>query len=244
MPNKSEVVPVMGIHFISLSRQEFLDQKLYPVLDHGGKCFVVTANPDITMQAKENADFRRAVTASDYVVPDGAGIVLASKYLKRPVAERIPGYELMVDVLAYANENRLPCYFLGAKEDVNAQMVQEVTRHYPNIPIAGRHHGFFELDDEQVARDVLAAAPAIVFVALGAPRQETWISKYMDQFDKGLFMGVGGSFDVFTGNVKRAPEAWIQLNLEWLYRLLKQPFRWKRIWKSLKFMLYVLWKKE
>lgn len=217
---------------------------MYPKLNNREKCFVVTANPEIVMRTRESDSYKRMVESSDYIVPDGAGIILASRYFKKYIPERIPGYELMIDILAYADSQRLSCYFLGAKEQVNDAVVEKVSRSYPNLKISGHHHGYFSLDDPEIANLVKSANPDIILVALGSPRQEEWITNHIDLFEKGLFMGVGGSFDVLSGQVKRAPEKWIKLNLEWLYRLLKQPYRWRRILKTVKFMVLIILKKE
>src|SRR5699024_10638344 len=126
--------------------------------------------------------------------------------------------------------------FLGAKEHVVTKTVENIQKTYPHIIIAGYHHGYFSDEDEQISEIVKEIKPDLVFIALGSPRQERWITKHKDSFSKGIFMGVGGSFDVIAGEVKRAPDKWINMNLEWLYRLLKQPLRWRRILKAIKFM--------
>lgn len=234
----------MGIDFVNTTKKDLLHYYLYPMLNKSQKCFIVTANPEIVMKTREDASYKNMVEQADFVVPDGAGIVLASKYQKAPIKERIPGYELMIDLLDFANKQELSCFFLGAKDYVNQKLVLEVEKKYPNIKIAGSHHGFFYDGDGTVSKKVIEAKPDLVFVALGAPRQEKWITENMVHFQKGLFMGVGGSFDVLAGEAKRAPEKWINLNLEWLYRLLKQPLRWKRILKACEFMLRIFLKKQ
>ncbi|MDY0404743.1 WecB/TagA/CpsF family glycosyltransferase [Virgibacillus sp. 179-BFC.A HS] len=150
----------------------------------------------------------------------------------------------MVDLLDYADEKGFRCYFLGATAEVSEKMVATVSKNFPDIVIAGSHHGFFDLDDPAIVEDVAKSKADLIFVALGLPRQEQWIAKHIDRFEKGLFMGVGGSFDTLTGTIPRAPQFWINLNLEWLYRLLKQPFRWKRILKVFEFMARVLFRRE
>ncbi|WP_099159469.1 WecB/TagA/CpsF family glycosyltransferase [Virgibacillus ndiopensis] len=244
MSNTGNLVSIMDIEFINTTKKNLLYYHLFPRLNRGQKCYVVTANPEIVMKTKEDAEYKGMVQAADYVVPDGAGIVMASKYMKQPIEERIPGFEIMLDLLEFANVQGMSCYFLGAKEYVIEKAVLEVEKKYPNLTIAGYHHGYFSIDDPKVVEQVKVVNPDLVFVALGSPRQEAWITKHMDQFSKGLFMGVGGSFDVLAGEVRRAPNGWIKLNLEWLYRLLKQPFRWRRILKAFEFMARVILKKE
>lgn len=245
MPDKSKnQVSIMDIDFINMTKQDFLNYHLYPCLNRQQKCFIVTANPEIVMQTKEDNAYKIMVQSANYVVPDGAGIVMASKYMKQPIKERIPGFDLMLDLLEFCEIQGLSCYFLGAKDYVNEKVVLEVERKYPELTIAGHHHGFFQLDDPKIADQVRGVNPDVIFVALGSPRQETWITNHMDTFSNGLFMGVGGSFDVLANEVKRAPDKWIKLNLEWLYRLLKQPFRWKRTLKAMEFMFRVIFNKQ
>src|SRR5699024_921800 len=208
------------------------------------KCFIVTANPEIVMKTREDAAYKKSVKKADYVIPDGTGIIMAAKYMNQPLQERIPGYELMIDLLQYANDHGLSCFFLGASETVNEKTVEKVEKQFPQVQIAGRHHGFFDIDDAKVAGEIESSGADLVFVALGLPRQELWITRYIDKFSKGVFMGVGGSFDTLTGTVKRAPQAWINLNLEWLYRFLKQPFRFKRILKVFEFMIRIIFRKS
>src|SRR5699024_5575636 len=128
---------------------------------------------------------------------------------RTPLKERIPGIELMTDLLAHANDQHLRCYFLGAKEAVNKQAVANIQEKFPNIVVAGRHHGYFDATDETFVKNIVETSPDIIFVALGLPRQEQWIYESNHHFHKGLFIGIGGSSDVFAGVVKRAPDRWI-----------------------------------
>ncbi|GAA0604742.1 WecB/TagA/CpsF family glycosyltransferase [Virgibacillus siamensis] len=244
MNENVDTVRIMNLDFINTTQENFLNNVLHKHLQNEEKCFIVTGNPEISIRAREDREYRDAVKAADYVIPDGAGILIAAKYMKQPMQERVAGYDVMRDLLAYANEQRLSCYFLGATEEVNRKAVAAAEREYPDLHIAGRHHGFFDMDDPSVVEEVRTSGADIVLVALGLPRQELWIARHFDTFDKGVFMGVGGSIDVLAGEVKRAPDFWIRLNLEWLYRLLKQPFRFKRILKVFEFMMRVFLKRS
>lgn len=232
-------VTIMDIEFYNTTKNEFLRDDLSPRLLEQVTTFVVTANPEIVMHTREDSEYKRIIQSADYVIPDGIGIIKAANMIKQPLQERIPGYDLMVDLLNYANEQHLSCYFLGAKETTNDKMIKQVQETLPGITIAGHHHGFFDLGNKDVVADIKEAQPDLIFVALGLPRQELWIDRYKDEFAKGLFIGVGGSFDSYTGEVKRAPQKWIDLNLEWLYRFIKQPVRFKRILKIIEFMIRV-----
>lgn len=234
----------MDIPFVNSTQSEFINQEIIPCLDEYKKCFIVTANPEIVMETRRNKEYKKIVQSADHVVPDGIGILLAAKRIKQPLKERIAGFDLMRDLLTIANERGAKCFFLGASEEVNELVVKKVSKQYPNIEIVGRHHGYFKMDDESIVNIVKEKEPDFVFVALGYPKQEKWIYENLSQFNKGVFMGVGGSFDVLAGKVKRAPEIWIKLNLEWLYRILKQPFRLKRIFPVFKFIFLIYTKRE
>ncbi|MUV37295.1 N-acetylglucosaminyldiphosphoundecaprenol N-acetyl-beta-D-mannosaminyltransferase [Lentibacillus sp. JNUCC-1] len=239
---RHNLVPIMGIEFLNITRMDLLEDVLMPRLDQRVKTFLVTANPEMVMQARADAEYKAVVQGADYVIPDGSGILAAGKILGTPMQERIPGYELMMDLLQIAEDKGLSCYFLGAKPEVNEQAVQAAQAEFPGLKVAGRHHGYFAEEEASVAQDVIASQADLIFVALGMPRQEKWISAHMKDADHGLFMGVGGSFDVLAGALKRAPQAWINLNLEWLYRLLKQPSRIKRIGKVFEFMFRIVFR--
>ncbi|WP_276649049.1 WecB/TagA/CpsF family glycosyltransferase [Globicatella sulfidifaciens] len=236
----SKVVSIMGIPFNNLSKQKLIDKLFNQEMTKG---FIVTANPEIVMETRSNEDYKNCILKADYVIADGIGVIIASKWIKQPLQERIPGFELMMEMIKYASSKGKSCYFLGANEAVNLKAVENLKIQFPDLIIAGHHHGFFDLDDRKIAEQVQEASPDFIFVALGMPKQEQWIAKNIDSFSKGIFMGVGGSFDVAAGEVKRAPDIWIKLNLEWLYRLIKQPFRWKRILKVFEFIFRIILKK-
>ncbi|WP_321172276.1 WecB/TagA/CpsF family glycosyltransferase [Sediminibacillus sp. JSM 1682029] len=236
-------VSIMDIPFTNLTQEQLLEKHLYPRLQHQEKSYIVTANPEIVMMAKENNEYKHIVRQADFIIPDGTGIVMASKLINQPIQERVTGFDLMTHLIGYAEDQQLSCFFLGASEEVNVKMVERIKTLHPYLRIAGKHHGFFDLDDKNIVTEVQKSQPDLIFVALGSPRQEQWITKHYQQFTKGLFMGVGGSFDVIAGEVKRAPKLWIKLHLEWLYRTIKQPFRWKRILKVFEFMLRILVKR-
>lgn len=238
-----QTVTIIDIPFVNMTHTQFVETIVKRHLLEQKKCFIVTANPEIVMEARRNPDYKNTLLQANYIVPDGSGILLAAKCKKTPLKERIAGFDLMVDMLKLANEHGSRCFFLGGKEAVVKQTVAVVNNKYPNIQIVGSHHGYFDLNDKKVAQYVKASNPDFVFVALGFPKQETWINRNLSDFKHGIFIGVGGSFDVLSGNVKRAPDFWIKLNLEWLYRVIKQPFRIKRLFPIFRFIGLILKKK-
>ncbi|SEU09388.1 N-acetylglucosaminyldiphosphoundecaprenol N-acetyl-beta-D-mannosaminyltransferase [Salinibacillus kushneri] len=243
MPNTENIIKIMDIPLFNINKEDLISFYIHPDLLYENKRFMVTANPEIVMRTREDKKYKRAIQTADYIIPDGAGIIVASKIMGQPIKERIPGIEMMTHLIEYAEEKGLTCYFLGAKDGVVQKMIYNLKAQYPKIKIAGYNHGYISLDNQEVVNEIKSLRPDLVFVALGFPKQEKWIARHYHEFDKGLFMGVGGSFDIFGGEAKRAPEGWIKLNLEWFYRLLKQPFRWKRIIKVFEFLFRIILRK-
>lgn len=236
MKKENEYIDISGVSFINIEKDNFLNSILIPRIEENKKTFIVTANPEIVDLTTRDTDYEEAVKRSDYRVADGVGILLAARMKKAHIKERIAGFDLLVDLLNYGNKHHLSVYLLGAEEAVNKKTSNHIRVNYPNIKIAGRHHGFFDMKDDRIAMSIKETNPDLIFVALGVPRQELWIHHNLNAFDKGIFMGVGGSFDVLAGTVKRAPNIWIKMNLEWLYRMVKQPERIARNLQILKFM--------
>lgn len=226
---KKNVVYIEGIPFYSSTLQDFVHTEIKERIDAEEKTFIVTANPEIVEYARNHNDYREIIRQADYITPDGVGIIIASKILNTPLKERITGYDMMLEFFKMNTKRPLRIYMLGAEADVIEICAKKVKESYPNVELVGYHHGFFDIEDDQFAEKISALKPDLLLLGMGFPRQENWISKHYDKFNKGLFIGIGGSFDVFSGKLKRAPEFWIKMNLEWLYRLLKQPSRWKRM---------------
>ncbi|WP_134683451.1 WecB/TagA/CpsF family glycosyltransferase [Brevibacillus migulae] len=223
----NSVAPILGVRFSTRSFQETVAD-LVKRIESGQMTHVVTANPEIVMIAREQEKLRTILERA-YVVPDGIGIVYAAKWLHQPIHERITGIELLEALMEQANERKWKVYMLGASPESNRSASERLAERYPQAQIVGARDGYFRAEDEpEIVREITSLQPDLLFVAMGAPRQEEWISKYRDQLQVPLVMGVGGSFDVIGGRVKRAPVFWQKLHLEWFYRLLKQPSRWRR----------------
>ncbi|KGL45834.1 glycosyltransferase [Listeria newyorkensis] len=230
-------VEILGIPFYNVSQNAFVDELMDAALNKKRR-FIVTANPEIVMHAQQDLEFNQVIRQADYVVADGIGVVKAAKSIGKPLKGRVTGYDTMLGLLEKANEMNLRVYFIGAKPNVIEKLKEHVSVKYSHIEIVGARDGYFETSEsEAIAEDILMSQADFVFLALGFPRQEKWISAYLDKFEKGVFMGVGGSFDVLSGCTKRAPSFWVKFNLEWLYRILSQPSRWKRALAIPRFML-------
>ena len=165
------------------------------------------------------------------IVPDGIGVVKASNMLNYPVKERVTGVEIVQSLLRILNEEQKSIYLLGAKEEVLEAFVSKIQEEYPNVQIVGHQNGYIQ-DKDAAFEEMKKVRPDVVLVALGIPAQEILIHRHYDEFDKGIFVGVGGSFDVLSGMKKRAPKIFIRLNLEWLYRITSEPKRIKRFYRS------------
>ena len=164
-------------------------------------------------------------------VPDGIGVVKAAKMIGVDVKERIPGIEIAEKLFEFANESKKSLYLFGAKQEVLNNLKEKIEKNYSNIKLLGMTNGYVENKEEEFQK-IIKKEPDIVLVALGIPAQEKLIYKYFKDFKKGIFVGVGGSFDVLSGTKKRAPQIFIKTNTEWLYRILKEPKRIKRFWDN------------
>lgn len=205
---------------------------LHKNLKNEQKQFIITANPETFMKAEQDEELNKMLLDQNItVVPDGIGIVKAARMLNYDVKERIPGIDIANKLLEYGNELRKTIYLFGAKKEVISSLKEVIKNNYPNLKIIGAKDGY-EKDRDKVFKDIIKKEPDIVLVALGIPEQEKLIYKYLDKFKKGIFVGVGGSFDVISGHKKRAPKLFQKLNLEWLYRILKEPKRIKRFYDS------------
>ncbi|MFJ8514696.1 WecB/TagA/CpsF family glycosyltransferase [Lysinibacillus xylanilyticus] len=231
-------VTIMGVPFLHSNQQDFVDL-LVNRIEHEEKTFVITANPEVVMQANENPTVMNYLKKATYICADGIGVVKAAQILGDSLPERVTGYDTMVRLLEVGNTKRFKIFLLGAQNETLEKTVKNINQTYPNVDIVGYHDGFFDWNKNDLANEIATLKPDLVFVALGVPRQEKWISENLDQFSKGVFIGVGGSFDVIAGTVKRAPVIWQKLNLEWLYRLLRQPSRFGRMLVLPRFALKV-----
>ena len=213
------------------SREDFF-RLADEALDRGQRLFVVTANPEVMMIAQNDPEMDAALCRdSATIIADGIGVVKAAHSLGLREVERIPGVELAQELLRHAGESGKRIYLYGAKEEVVQALAARIRAAAPAARLVGVRNGYGG-DDEGVFADVLAQQPDLVLVALGVGRQEKLIARWLERFDRGVFVGVGGSFDVLSGHKERAPELFLKLNLEWLYRIAKEPQRLGRFMRS------------
>jgi len=190
---------------------------------------VVTINAEMTMQARQNPALARVIQSAELVVPDGSGVVLYLRSRGEKI-KRCPGIELSEQVVEQAVRNQWRIFLLGGAPTVVDQVVSIWQQRWQNVAIAGTHHGYFDaVSEAQVCEQLQAAQADLILVGLGVPRQELWIDQHRHLCPKAIWIGVGGSFDIWSGRKIRAPQ-WIGDNhLEWLYRLYQEPWRWKRM---------------
>ncbi|MEG0314091.1 MAG: WecB/TagA/CpsF family glycosyltransferase [Erysipelotrichaceae bacterium] len=201
---------------------------------------IITANPESFMKSQNDKVIMDAMLDERTIVtPDGEGIVKAAKMLSYELWGKIAGVDTVAYLLAELNEQNKSLYIYGSAQSVLDNFENVLKRDYPNIKIAGLKNGY-DNDSEEVFKDMVVASSDVILVALGVPRQEKLIYEHLNNFKKGIFVGVGGSIDVLSGTKKRAPKLFIKLKLEWVYRLAKEPKRIKRFYDSnIKFILNI-----
>lgn len=229
---------VLGVGFDSVTMDEALEAA-ERLMKGPGADYIVTPNPEIVMACREDPEVKRAVAEASLVLPDGIGVIYGAKLLGRPLKEKVPGADFAEKLMARMAESSGSVYLLGARPGVAELAGKRLSEKYPGLRIAGTSDGYFR-DDGPVIEKINAARPDLLLVCLGAPRQEKWMMTCRDRLAVPLMAGLGGSLDVYAGVVRRAPERWQRLNLEWLYRLIKQPSRIGRMMKLPLFLLCVM----
>ncbi len=239
-----KAVKIFGVRFDNVDAEEA--NKQFIALMGSDKLGVIyTPNTEIIMKAQDDPEFKAILNEGDLVIPDGIGVVLASKIHHLGLTERVPGIELMTMMLEYCNRTGKSIYLFGGQPKVAEMAAVTIKKAYPNLKIAGTRDGFFENNqDIHILDEINGKKPDILFVALGAPKQEKWISKYKKTINAKVAMGVGGSLDVWAGTAKRAPVFFQKTGLEWFYRFLKQPTRIMRMMSLPKFMIKVILTKQ
>lgn len=240
MAPRPDSVDILGVAVAPLDLQgtvAFLER----TLDLGERVFVVTANPEFVMLCRRDRAVREASpSAHRLVVPDGVGLVLAARLLGVAIPGRARGRELAPRLAEVARDRGLSLYLLGAREGVAARAADGLTKRVPGVRVAGTYAGSAEDDDDSVPR-VAAARPDILLVAYGMPKQELWITRNLGRLPSvRIAVGVGGAFDYLAGETPLPPEWLARIGLEWLWRLVRQPWRWRRQLALPVFLLLVL----
>lgn len=234
-----ERLEILGIGIDRIDSSEAL-RRIGQFIASGTPHQIVTANAEIIYQASKNEKMKKVINAAQMVTADGSGVVWASRQLGQPLSQRVTGIDLVNSICAQSAKDKWKIYILGSAPGVAATAANNIRDKFPGCNIVGTHHGYFKAQEEkQIIAELEQLKPDVLFVALGAPKQEYWIADHIQQLNIPVAMGIGGSMDVLSGNVKRAPRWMQKMSLEWLYRLLIQPARFKRVLALPKFMLAV-----
>ncbi|MCK5812347.1 MAG: WecB/TagA/CpsF family glycosyltransferase [Clostridiales bacterium] len=227
-------VNILGTLIDNISKEKAL-KILFSFINSANTQTIYTPNAEICMEAYKNKTFQQVLNEGSLVIPDGQGVVLASKILKTPIDEKVAGFKLILSLLE--SNKPISIYLFGSNSDTVERAVSSIKKNYSNITIAGYRNGYFK--DEEIPliiSDINKTKAELLLVGLGAPKQELFIHQYKDKIKCNVIMGVGGSIDVLAGKVKKVPEIFVNLSLEWFYRLLKQP---KRLLRMLKIPLFL-----
>ena len=233
---------IMGLQFDNVTMDE-ASARAEQILAGQKTCYAVTPNAEIAYEALHDETLRALINGADLVLPDGAGVVLASKLLKTPLKQKVAGVDFADRLLSILEKTGGGLFLLGSKPGVAELAAQKMTEKHPKLYICGMNDGYFK-DEAPVIEKINAAKPDVLFVCLGAPKQEKWMAQYGAATGAKLLLGLGGSLDVFAGVAQRAPEFYCKHNLEWFYRLIKNPSRAGRMMKLPLFLVHVAGEKR
>ncbi len=236
-------IDVLGIEFDNTDILEAVERAIR-LMEERRHAYVVTPNPEIILESQKNEKLASAVKSADMVLPDGVGVIYASHILGTPIKNRIPGIDFASALMARISENGRKVFLLGAKPGVAELAGERLAERYPGLAICGVNDGYFEEEDtEFIIEKINSASPDLVLVCLGSPKQENWMKNNAELLDVGLLIGLGGALDVYAGVVERAPRKWRSMGLEWLYRLIREPKRIKRMVKLPGVIVAAAWRR-
>jgi N-acetylglucosaminyldiphosphoundecaprenol N-acetyl-beta-D-mannosaminyltransferase len=217
---------ILGVE-VSTDNYDSLIAKLLQKINNREKAFIVAINPEKIIKAQEDPALLKLLNSADFQIPDGIGVILASKLKGGQIRERVTGIDMMLKLCEAASKNSKKVFLYGGKPGRADEAKAKLEEMYPGINIVGTLDGYIK-DQGLVKTTINESQAEIIFVAMGSPAQENWIIANKETLHPSVYQGVGGSFDVISGNLERAPESFQKLGLEWLYRLLKEPWRIKR----------------
>lgn len=245
-------IKIMGVRVDKVTLNSALE-KVKGFLEGNSPRTIYTPNTEMVMVARKDDDLKDMLNKGDLVIPDGIGLVYASRIKKKALPERVTGYDLSVKMIELASKQGYRLFLLGGKEGVAKEASNRLKSQYPHLKIAGYHHGYFKgahigyrghQEEGNVIERINSSDTDILFVGFGVPRQEKWIHANKDKLKCKVIIGNGGTIDHLAGKLERAPEIYQKLGLEWLYRLIKEPWRIKRQMVLPLFVLHVLFSKD
>ncbi|NLY70265.1 MAG: WecB/TagA/CpsF family glycosyltransferase [Clostridiales bacterium] len=233
-------IEILGVP-VDLVNMQQARQSFEELMSKEGCSLIVTPNSEIIYNANKDIELKSILRSADLVIPDGIGLIYASKILGHPLQERVTGIDFLNNTLDWLNENKGSVFLLGGKPGIASLAAEKIKQAFPNLIVVGTHHGYFSSEDEKEIVEMINSSNAdFLCVAMGAPKQEKFIARHKQNLKVKAAIGVGGSLDVWAGAVKRAPEFYQKHGLEWLYRLIKQPSRYKRMIALPLFVIKVL----
>ena len=235
-------VNILGVNVDMVTIEQAAD-KIMDFLGEDKLHSVFTPNAEIIMAAYRDKEFAGILNRSELLTADGIGVVYASRILKKPISERAAGYDIACKVIEKISKSGHKLFLFGGKPGVAEQARDKLLEKYPDLNIVGMRNGYFKPEeDAEIVAEINNSGADIVFVCLGAPKQEKWIDAQRDNLKVKVAMGIGGSLDVFAGTVERAPAFFCNHGLEWFYRLYKEPWRIGRMMELPKFAVTVFLK--
>jgi N-acetylglucosaminyldiphosphoundecaprenol N-acetyl-beta-D-mannosaminyltransferase len=237
-------VSILGVRVDAITFDQVLEH-IEAFIQQGSPHQIVTVNPEFIMTAQGDDKFRDIINHAALALPDGIGVWWASRHLGKPVPERVPGVDLVKRLAGLSAARGYSLFFLGAKPGVAEQAVAALKSRHPGLSVAGTYAGSPDpREDKLIVDRIRATSPHVLFVAYGAPFQDHWIARNLERIGVPVCIGVGGSFDYIAGVQPLAPQ-WLRcLGLEWSYRLITQPWRWRRMLALPRFAWQVLWSKH
>lgn len=231
---------ILGVPFVNITPEEAVN-KVTSYLNNNGKSMIFTPNPEMVMEARKNKEFMEILNSSTMNVPDGIGIVYGSRFTPNKIKHRVAGYDLMLGVFDKMKDMGKTAYFFGGAPGIADRAKKAIEERFPGLKIVGTANGYFDKEREkEIIAEINELKPDLLLVGIGFPKQEKWIYDHIKELNIKAAAGVGGSFDGWCGNVPRAPKFFIDHNIEWFYRLIKQPSRIGRMMQLPLFMLVVI----
>ena len=241
---KKNRVNILGVP-VDMVDKEQASAVFAEIFSQPGCSMIVTPNSEIVQNASKDEELRSLIASADLIIPDGIGLVYASKVMGCPLSERVTGIDFLESIIARLAQTGESIFFFGSKPGVADEAADRMKKKYPGLRVAGTQNGYFQPEEEAlIVKQINESGADFLCVALGAPKQERFIAQHRDEFTsvRGA-IGVGGSLDVWAGNLKRAPEVYRNHGLEWLYRFIQQPTRFKRMLTLPVFMLRVIFRR-
>ena len=235
---------ILGVGVDRVNYKQALDA-FESLLKSEGLSLIITTNPEMIFAASKDEQMKALIESADLTMPDGIGLVIASKIVGQPFEERVTGIDFTYKALTRLSELGGSVFFLGAKPGIAAKAAENIAAEIPGLKVAGTHDGYFKPEEEEAIVDEINASGAnFLCLALGAPKQELFARKYAERLNPRVAIGIGGSLDVWSGTLNRAPQFFIDHGIEWMYRLYQEPRRIGRMMKLPLFLLKVIFSKK